>query len=116
MLHVASLYILTYIFCIYQENTYNVHLPFYDPVSVMKSMRLPSKVKFLARSEQFLPLPNLAYLKIHASCCKIAELSGAREYLEQIFSDMEELPVLVGDGGSADVLSYALQHLTNPVQ
>ncbi|KAI0363062.1 hypothetical protein BV20DRAFT_915189, partial [Pilatotrama ljubarskyi] len=53
-------------------------------------------------------LPNPRYLKLHAACCWIAHMSGAAEYLELIYRDVEELPVLAHNGASADVLTFAL--------
>ena len=42
-------------------------------------------------------------------------MSGAAEYIESMFRDEEELPVLAEDGSSADVLSFALLPLVAPV-
>ncbi|KAI0283126.1 hypothetical protein BGY98DRAFT_911855 [Russula aff. rugulosa BPL654] len=41
-----------------------------------------------------LPLPNRTFLAIHAACCRIANLSGARIYIEEILDNMEEMGVL----------------------
>jgi len=38
----------------------------------------------------------------------VAHLSGAGEYIDQVFREMEEIRVLARDGTSADVLSTAL--------
>ncbi|KAI1788363.1 hypothetical protein LXA43DRAFT_1025506 [Ganoderma leucocontextum] len=46
---------------------------------------VPEKVQFVANAN--LPLPNPTYLHIHASCCRIAHLSGARDHLDSIFLD-----------------------------
>ena len=46
---------------------------------------IPERVRFVARAN--FPLPNPTYLHIHATCCHIAQLSGAEEYLETIFCD-----------------------------
>jgi len=56
-----------------------------------------------------LPLPNPARLRIHAACCNIAHLSGAGKYMSRMSQDLEDTQVLVEDGSSADVLSFALQ-------
>jgi len=56
-----------------------------------------------------LPLPNPIYLKIHASCCRIAHLSGAGEYMDKTLEDLEEMRVLSKDGTSAHLLAFALQ-------
>lgn len=71
-------------------------------------------MKFVARGNY--PLPDPTYLRIHAACCKVAHLSGATRYLDQIFREIEELPVLSEDGASIDVLTFALQRLLPLVQ
>ena len=53
-------------------------------------------------------LPNPRYLEVHAACCKVAHMSGAAEYLEMMVRDIENIGVLAEDGGSADVLMYAI--------
>lgn len=42
-------------------------------------------------------------------------MSGAAEYFEQIFRDLEGLDVLDEDGQSADTLSLALLRLVPPI-
>ncbi|THU97195.1 hypothetical protein K435DRAFT_889686 [Dendrothele bispora CBS 962.96] len=59
-----------------------------------------------------LPLPNPKYLHIHASVCRIAHMSGAADYIDFIFRDMERLDVLAEDGASADVLAGTLSFST----
>ena len=56
-----------------------------------------------------LPLPNPAYLGIHAACCRVAHLSGAGEYMDKVSEDLEDILVLSEDGSSADLLSFVLQ-------
>ena len=60
-------------------------------------------------ARQGLPLPNPAYLRIHATCCRVAHLSGAGEYMDKTLEDLEDMRVLSEDGSSANHLSYALQ-------
>lgn len=55
-----------------------------------------------------LPLPALRYLKVHATCAKVANLSGAAEYIDKVMRDLEDIQVLAADGSSADVLNHAL--------
>ncbi|EPS99341.1 hypothetical protein FOMPIDRAFT_1124548, partial [Fomitopsis schrenkii] len=55
-----------------------------------------------------LALPNPRYFRIHAACCRVAHLSGAAEYLREVYQDMESLDVLANDGSSAHVLDVAL--------
>jgi len=56
-----------------------------------------------------LPLPNPAYLRIHAAYCRIAHLSGVGEYMGRMLDDLEDTRVLSKGGLSAHVLSFALQ-------
>jgi len=48
-----------------------------------------------------LPLPNRTFLAIHAACCRIADLSGATEYIRKTLDDMEDIGVLAKGGGSS---------------
>jgi len=59
------------------------------------------------------PLPNPEYLHIHACVCKVAHMSGAADYIDYIFREMEDIGVLAEDGASMDVLDGALSFLTN---
>ncbi|KAI0353931.1 hypothetical protein OH77DRAFT_563537 [Trametes cingulata] len=70
---------------------------------------LPRRVQFLSHRAD-LPLPNPRYLHIHATCCRIAHMSGAAEYLDHILRDMEEARVLAEDGGDAEKLSVLLHN------
>lgn len=63
----------------------------------------------LTSTDERIPLPDPRYLKVHAACAKIAHLSGAGEYILKLERDMEEMDVLAEDGGSMNVLEYALQ-------
>ena len=56
-----------------------------------------------------LPLPDPCYLALHAACAQVVHLSGARDYIDKVLSDLEEIGVLVRDG-SLDVLHNALAH------
>ena len=62
-----------------------------------------------------LPLPNPAYLRIHAACCRVAHLSGAGEYMDKDLEDLEDVRVLSKDGSSAHLLSFALQPYSQEV-
>jgi hypothetical protein len=54
-----------------------------------------------------LPLPNRTFLAIHAACCRIADLSGATNYIDKTLDDMEDsqdsnsIGVLAKGGGSS---------------
>lgn len=60
---------------------------------------------------EYLPLPDPRFLDLHAACCKVAQMSGAAEYVDRLVRDLEEMQVLGEDGGSADVLVYAMSRL-----
>jgi len=62
----------------------------------------------LTTHEPQFPLPSPSYLRLHAACAQVAHLSGAGEYIDQVFREMEETHVLAHDGTSAEVLSTAL--------
>ncbi|KAL6302408.1 hypothetical protein BKA93DRAFT_736934 [Sparassis latifolia] len=64
----------------------------------------------LTTTNASLPLPDSRLLQLHATCAKVAHLSGAGEYIDATLRDMEELKVLASDGGSAHVLLDALLH------
>ncbi|KAF8503360.1 hypothetical protein F5888DRAFT_1661404 [Russula emetica] len=50
-----------------------------------------------------LPLPNRTFLAIHAACCRIADLSGATDYIEKTLDDMEDIGVLAKGGSSTQI-------------
>lgn len=48
-------------------------------------------------------LPSACLLKLHAACCKMMEMAGAAEYVEDVLEDMERMleeGTLAGDGSS----------------
>jgi hypothetical protein len=55
-----------------------------------------------------MPLPDPALLALHAACCKVANMSGVTEWIQQHDYDLEDLKVLANDGTSADLLAYAI--------
>jgi len=67
----------------------------------------------LSTEKPELPLPDPVLLALHATCCKVAHLSGASEHIDQNYRDADEINVLAEDGTSGDVLSYALLSLSN---
>ncbi len=67
----------------------------------------------LSTEKPELPLPDPALLALHATCCKVAHLSGAAEHIDQNYRDADEIGVLAEDGTSGDVLSYALLSSSN---
>lgn len=78
-----------------------------DPENLKVFSQIPTEVTFKSTNPS-IPLPNAHYLKVHAACAKVAHLSGVAEYLETILDEWEERPVLAGDGGSAEMLSFVL--------
>lgn len=64
-------------------------------------------VTFSTPDPERLPLPDPRYLALHAACARVAHMSGAAEYIDRIFREMEETGVLANDGGS-DALYHAL--------
>ncbi|TFK36248.1 hypothetical protein BDQ12DRAFT_254862 [Crucibulum laeve] len=68
----------------------------------------PKTVTFKDYSGLGLPLPSPTYLKIHASCARIAHLSGAADYIDMVLREMEDIKVLSEDGTSAELLNHAI--------
>jgi hypothetical protein len=62
----------------------------------------------LTSNDPLFPLPSPEYLRLHAACAQVANLSGAGEYIDQVFREMEETRMLAHDGTSAEALSTAL--------
>ena len=62
-----------------------------------------------------LPVPSRAYFELHAACCRVANLSGAGEYIDTIMREMEEIHVLSQDGTSAEALQFALWPLSQEI-
>ncbi len=50
-----------------------------------------------------LPLPNRTFLAIHAACCRVADLSGATEYIEERLDKMEDIGALAEGSSSTQV-------------
>lgn len=67
-----------------------------------------STVTFTSPDPEKLPLPSPEYLAIHAACAKVANLSGAGEYIDNVVRDLEDTSVLSKDGSSAELLEFAL--------
>ena len=94
------------------------------PPEALQAAKLPDQVQFNVHdmdlpsfprpAARHLALPSSRYLEIHPACCKVAHTSGAAEYLDRVMRDAEQIGVLAEDGGSADVLSYAMSRLVAP--
>ncbi|KAK0457937.1 uncharacterized protein EV420DRAFT_1683095 [Desarmillaria tabescens] len=70
--------------------------------------RLPAEVTFTTPDDENLPVPSESLLALHAVCAKVANFSGAAEYIDKLDQEVEDLGVLAHDGSSGDVLSSAL--------
>ncbi|KAK0451323.1 uncharacterized protein EV420DRAFT_1560326 [Desarmillaria tabescens] len=89
-----------------QPNTYVI-----ETVSVGVLRSLPNRVvTFTTPDPQALPLPSPDYLAIHAACCRIAHMSGAIDYVDDVLQDEEEIceriermGILAEDGSSMDL-------------
>ncbi|KAK7034709.1 hypothetical protein VNI00_012116 [Paramarasmius palmivorus] len=69
-------------------------VPEYDPDR-------PPTIMFTSTS--VLPAPSPELLALHAACAKVAHLSGAAAYIDELDEDTDDLPVLAHDGGSYEV-------------
>ncbi|KAI5999981.1 hypothetical protein EDD15DRAFT_2362512 [Pisolithus albus] len=68
----------------------------------------PEYATFSTPDPEKYPLPNPAYLAIHAACVKVAHLSGATEHIEEVLRRLEDTFVLAEDGGSSEILYTAI--------
>jgi hypothetical protein len=59
--------------------------------------------------DQFLPDPKL--LALHATCARVAHMSGTDRVLDEWDRDLDEKKVLAADGSDMDMLKYALMGL-----
>ncbi|CAL1697742.1 unnamed protein product [Somion occarium] len=87
-------------------NCYRVQVV--DPMFIIPGRQL---VTFSTHDTEHLPLPSADLLALHAACAKVAHLSGAAEYLDELDRHLETSKVLAFDGGSAEVLHFAITRL-----
>jgi len=83
----------------------------YEMKTIKSNKPHPNKGQFVIFSTndpQHLPVPAHELLALHATCCKVANLSGASEHIEKMYRDAEDIGVMSQDGTSGDVLNYAL--------
>ncbi|KAF9490002.1 hypothetical protein BDN71DRAFT_1455270 [Pleurotus eryngii] len=87
-------------------NSYHVKVanPLYFPGG-------PDMVAFSTPDPEHLPVPSPHLLSLHAACAKVANLSGAGAYLEELDHGVEAAGVLKGDGSLADILHHAIARL-----
>jgi hypothetical protein len=70
-------------------------------------------VTFSTSDPEHLPVPSPDLLALHATCCKVAHLSGAAEYIDKNWDDLDETGVLAYDGSSGDILNHKLRSIAN---
>ena len=68
----------------------------------------PMVVDFTSRVENAPPPPDHRLLALHAACARVAHMSGAAQFFDQVDRDVEETEVLAFDGSSAHLLSHLL--------
>ena len=70
---------------------------------------LPSTVTFISSDDKF-DLPDPRYIKMHAACCRVAHMSGAAGYMDDIMDDLDQgrTQVLSEDGSGGILLDFAL--------
>lgn len=69
----------------------------------------PSEITFVNHSPgAFLEMPNPDLLDLHATCAKVANLSGAADHFDEIDRGMDNITVLATDGSGIDVLDHAI--------
>ncbi|KAH0834654.1 hypothetical protein J3R83DRAFT_10164 [Lanmaoa asiatica] len=81
----------------------------------LKPPNLRQFVTFSTSDPERLPVPAPELLALHATCCKDPHLSGAAEYIDEIYRDADQIGVLSADGASGDILDYMLSSLSKQV-
>ncbi|KAF8878926.1 hypothetical protein BD779DRAFT_1447311, partial [Infundibulicybe gibba] len=64
----------------------------YTPRSIFNDAmvrRVPNPVVFTSTKPDLYPVPFRDYIALHATCAKAANLSGATEYVESVWRDIE---------------------------
>jgi hypothetical protein len=74
-------------------------------------IRIKDQVTFTTPDPVKFPLPSPILLALHAACAQVAQLSGAGEYIDLIYEDMEEIHELAQNDTSIEVLHHALMTL-----
>ena len=80
-----------------EKNTYRLCTS--DPGMAALLHLPPVPIITFTPTDPNLPLPNPEYLKLHATVCPVAHISGAADYLG--------FEVLVHDGSSANLFSFS---------
>ena len=61
-------------------------------------------------------LPDPRLLALHAVCARVAHISGAAEYFDDMTWDAEETQILANDGSTALLLADLLAPYTNSIE
>ncbi|KAI0089729.1 hypothetical protein BDY19DRAFT_82900 [Irpex rosettiformis] len=88
------------------SHSYHIRTHYYSHPSLPASVTFTDHARPEYRGQ--IPLPSKRYLRVHAACCSVAAMSGAREYLDKVMRDQESIDVLSTDGGSPDVAVNAV--------
>ena len=96
----------------YESDERYIHRDFIGPEDHVDGA--PMVVEF-ASEYQEAPPPDPQLLALHATCTRVAHMSGAAKFLDQLQWDGEETNVLAFDGSSAGLLSnlispFAVNH------
>jgi len=83
---------------------------FFGPIPLRDARQF---VTFTTHDPEHLPVPAPELLALHATCCKVAHLSGSSEWIDMVHRDINEMGVLAPDGTSGDMLGYALASFLN---
>ncbi|KAK0207397.1 hypothetical protein IW262DRAFT_1420037 [Armillaria fumosa] len=68
----------------------------------------PMQVTFTTSDSEQLPVPYVVLLALHATCARVAHLSGEAKHIDKLDHDADNLGILAPDGSSAEVLSSTL--------
>lgn len=69
---------------------------------------VPEFIEIHPTNDPKLQRPSPRYLGLHYACCKVAHLSGAGEYIDNILRNLQGVTVLAEDGSSSRHLLDAL--------
>ncbi|KAG9308092.1 hypothetical protein JVU11DRAFT_12580 [Chiua virens] len=94
----------------------NVH-NWFDHLEMWFESTAPrAEVTFTSPNSVVYPVPSPQLLALHATCAKVAHLSGAGEYIDKFDHNTDNLSVLATDGSSWAILTHALwKSTTSPI-
>lgn len=76
------------------------------------ALHVREEVKWTTSDPANLPLPDPAHLRLHATCAKIAHMSGISELMDNWDDEVETMGVLATDGSSMGLLASRLAALS----